>query len=460
MTLAVRRLIYISFMIFFVVAGSVLLFYLQGYRLNISKWQIERTGAIQVESDPTDAIIKINNQVFERKTPTTILGLKPADYTVEVVKAGYQPWRKILTVRPSEVVFSGEIKLWPETNSGTALGIKNLTQTSLSYNGQNLLYLTASVSGSELWLLNLTSGQTRLLARNANRQIINLEWSQTNREILTHEQAAGAMAWQIYNLENNEWENINLPRELNFINVHWGNERNLLYAATATELYEYNRRTQSTRLIWRERLKDFRAHDELIFGLGHQNGEAVTLKILNLSNLQIIPQIESIPLSTNVAFLAAKGKWLPLFDIDRHSLYLLHSPLSSLTAIKQIPEVTTMSWLEGNKFVYTNNFEIWLYDAEKEVSTFIERLSSTLTRAQQYGKQKYIIYSTGAEIWAIEMDERGERQRWRLGSFDSEVQDFFFSPERSSLTVQTMQDIYRLALATSSPNDAPPANSP
>lgn len=448
MTLLRRRILYLSFIAVFIIAGGIILFYLQGYRLNTNneKWQIERTGAIQAESNPQGADILINGQIINDQTPATILSLRPADYEIKLNLNGFQSWLKTLKVEPSEVTFTGEVRLWPETNTGSAAGTNNIINSWLSPNGENLLYLAKPNAGFELWLLNLQSGQSRLLSRQSSYEIINLEWNSSSRDFLTQERSADSVIWRLYNLESNSWEDISLPAGSTFNNVHWGDNRNTAYAATSTELYEINLRTQSSKMIWREKIVDFRIHNELVYAITRNSGEAIALKLLNLSTLKNIPLTESPVLSTNVKFLTDKKDWLPLFDTDRHTLHLLNSPLTESKPVRTLNDITTFSWSAEDDLIITNNFEIWQYNFKDESPSFVERLSTTLSGAQKFGTEPYIVFFTNNEVWAIELDNRGERQRWLIGKFDYNVTGIFISPDYKTLTVQTTNDFYRLDL--------------
>ncbi|MDP3985941.1 MAG: PEGA domain-containing protein [Candidatus Veblenbacteria bacterium] len=460
MTIGSRRFLYLSFIFVFIVAGSALLFFLQGYRFNTDKGKIERTGAIQADSLPEGAVVVLNEQPLDRITPATILSLRPNDYQLELKLDGFQPWHKNLTVSPAAVTFSGPVRLWPNSTIGTALKVGHVTASYLSPNGENLLYLTQPSGGTELWLLNLTSGQDRLLQRTAATEITNVEWAITSREVLLQERENNTIDWHIFSLETNSWESLPLPTELQVNAVHWGDERHLLYATTAGELYELNRRTQSTKLVWRERLQDYRVHDGLVFGLARGTGEAIDLKVLNLANLQLVPLPNSPTLSTTVFFMPANEEWLPLFDYDRHALYLLHSPLTATEPVRRIPEVTATHWVNEHELVITNNFEIWLYELTEQAPKFVERLSSPLSGAQRYAEEPYLLFVSGGEIWALELDERDARQRWLLAKYDQDVQAMFLSPTGETLIVQTANDLYRVDLTVAPPAAEPPASSP
>src|SRR3989339_1070386 len=157
MTLYSRRILYISFIAVFFIAGGIILFYLQGYRLNTdnNKLQIERTGAIQAESEPKGATINLNGEIVSDKSPATLLSLKPGDYQLGLKLAGFQSWTKTVSVAASEVTFSGEITLWPEPNSCESLGIKKINNSWLSPNG---LFFFQAEDGIRDW--SVTGVQT------------------------------------------------------------------------------------------------------------------------------------------------------------------------------------------------------------------------------------------------------------------------------------------------------------
>ncbi len=460
MTLTKRRWLYNSFIIVFIVAGAALLFYLQGYRLSPPQWQIEKTGAIQATTEPANAQISLNGELFKRLTPTTILSLRPADYEVELKTPGYQTWKKTLRVAPAEVTFTGEVTLWPEANSGTSLNVNGLADSYLAPNHANLLYIVKNGASKELWLLNIKSGTPRLLARNADSLIINIEWSSSSREFLIQEKINNQNSWRIFSVENNEWEELSLPTDLLVNLMHWGEEKNLLYAATTDELYLINRRLHSTKLIWREKIIDFREADGLLFCLTRGYNDSLNLKIFNPSDLHTIPLAETPTLTNSSVFLTSSSSWLPLFDADRHYLYLLHSPLTESKPIRTIPEVTTVGSISDSSLIITNNFEIWSYVFDDDAPKFIERLSTSLSGAWQFADKPYVIFYTGKEVWVVEMDNRGERQRWLIGKYDQDITDIFVSSEADSLIIQTTNNLYKTELKPSLLPSWQPVGSP
>ncbi len=447
MNLTVRRFIYLAFFaIFFIVAASLLL-YLQGYRYNSVKHKLERTGAIMVDSQPSGVNIFLNDVPGRHKTPTTLGSLWPQNYTIRLEADGYQVWHKQLTVKPSVVTFTGKVHLWPNPATGEVAAIGKINRTELSPDRENLLYNINSGLNAGLWIINLVSGKSTLLDRSTINSFAYLEWSPSGRQFLAAGSGNGLATWQIYNLALQNWQKLNLPTGIKIKAVHWGQSDDEVYFSTPDEVYLFDRNTNITKLIWREMLNDFRIHDGLIFALGGNQSSSVTVKLLDLSNLQIILLNQPAGLSNNLEFLPAGHDWLPLFDYDRHSLYLLHSPLSESKPIRRLPEVTTLDWSpDYDRVLLTNNIEIWDYQIKEDKLNFILRLGSPFGRTRYYLKEPYLLMAIDKEIWALELDTRDIQQRWLLARYDKTIEDIFLSVDGKTLTVQTADKLYRLNL--------------
>ncbi|MFZ5391554.1 MAG: PEGA domain-containing protein [Patescibacteria group bacterium] len=456
MNLFWRRFIYIGFFIVFFIIAFVLLFYLQGYRYDLNNRRLHQIGALMADSLPTKASLFLNDQLTSYQTPTTVQSLQPQDYQVKLDLAGFQPWQKKLTVNPALVTFTGQVRLWPNTQDSQLISDGQINGALLSPNKENLLYQIPSGLNSGLWLLNLSSGQTALLKRQAGLILKNLEWSPSSRYFLTEQNDNGKLSWQIYSLSDNTWQNINPPSDLKIKKLHWGDDEDLVFLATDNELYSFDFGSGSKKLIWREVLSDFRVHDNLIFALTIRSNQTLALKALNLSNLQVVLFDDPPALSSNVKFLPANQPrgWLPLFDLDRHTLYLLHSPLTELTPIRRLPEVNSLDWSpDGQRLVLTNNFEIWDYTIEDNKLNLLLRLGSAFTLGRYFNQEPYLIVASGKEIWSLELDDRDKQQRWLLTELNSEIQDIYLDPKGKNLVILTADGLSRLTVDPNEPSD-------
>ncbi len=460
MELTHRRVLYLSFITVFVLGGAFLLLYLQGYRYNPSKGKVERTGAVAAETEPQGATLVLNGTVQQRPTPVTAQPLPPGDYDVVLQKTGYQTWHKRLPVRPSEVTFTGPVRLWPTPQQGDRIAGTAVTTTELSPNGESLLYRSMGGLSSGLWILNLRSGDAALITRPARARVVATEWSPESRELLLTEESATGRTFRVYDLETSRSEALALPDSLEARAAHWGEDNHTVFVATDRELYEHSRRTGATKLVWRESLQDFRVHDGLVFGLA-RSGDGFSLELLNRRNLELVPFESPVALSTELSFLAPHGDWLPLYDQGRHTLLLLRSPLETNHYARKLPEVTAIDWAEGgNRLILTNNFEIWEYRLEEDKLNLLLRVSEPLAQARAYLNTPYLLYATGHKVWALELDNRDEQQRWLLGSYPSAVEDLFLDRLGEYANVKTVSGFYRFKLGEPTVADELRAGSP
>ena len=91
----------------------VIISYSLGYKIDFHALKIYKTGIIRLKSNPAGAFIYLNGKQYRDITPARVENLKPGAYSVEVVREGFYPWQKEITVRPNMVTEAGDIVLFP-----------------------------------------------------------------------------------------------------------------------------------------------------------------------------------------------------------------------------------------------------------------------------------------------------------------------------------------------------------
>ncbi len=120
MTAHVRRTWFYALTLLFVISAIGLLFYSNGWRLDLETFQINKFGALFVEatipSDISLAIEKTNIQLSPGllRNGTLIANLFPKTYLIQAQKSGYQTWSKNFSIKPSLVTRTYPIVLVPE----------------------------------------------------------------------------------------------------------------------------------------------------------------------------------------------------------------------------------------------------------------------------------------------------------------------------------------------------------
>ena len=113
MTLRYRRIIYLVFIAVFLIIAPIITLYSTGYRYNFKKNKIEKTGILNIDSQPRGALIYLNGQ-YQNKTPARFTNLLPDRYQVKVEKDGYYPWQKDLEVKSNLTTFAKDIVLFKQ----------------------------------------------------------------------------------------------------------------------------------------------------------------------------------------------------------------------------------------------------------------------------------------------------------------------------------------------------------
>lgn len=111
MKLIYRRIFFWCSVVIFFTLGPALIMYAQGYRFEFTNRSLVSTGTLVVSSQPVNALISLNGQSLNDKTPLTIESLTPGEYTLALSADGYWPWEKRLTIEQNGSTFASDILL-------------------------------------------------------------------------------------------------------------------------------------------------------------------------------------------------------------------------------------------------------------------------------------------------------------------------------------------------------------
>jgi hypothetical protein len=115
-----RIALFYTFVFLFLLAGTAVLLYSSGWRIDFETGKVQKIGAIYIKANLKDLTIKINNKVYPDdsgilQSGTLVSNLLPKAYKVEISKQGYLPYHKTVTVQPSRVEELLNVQLIPET---------------------------------------------------------------------------------------------------------------------------------------------------------------------------------------------------------------------------------------------------------------------------------------------------------------------------------------------------------
>ena len=136
---------------------SIAIQYAKGNYRFTQKGFAPETGLLNANSFPSGAEVYIDGELLTATDNT--LYLKPGDYSVEIRKEGYSPWKKQLAIR-SELVTQTNAQLFPTAPSFSPLTLTGVTILSTSPDGQKVVFYTNTAQTKDkngLYLLELSN---------------------------------------------------------------------------------------------------------------------------------------------------------------------------------------------------------------------------------------------------------------------------------------------------------------
>ena len=184
MNIAYRRLIAFFFILAFIILAPVLLYYTAGYRYDLKKGEVQKTGSLVLSSIPRNAEILLNDKLQDTKSPSRLNNILPGDYEITLQKEGYHSWNKKLSVKISETTFAENVVLFKKSGPEKILDEK-VNMISFSPEGKYALLKVSQFSQDFLYLLNLSNQKVNLIY-NDDTKLDNLQvtWAPDDSKML------------------------------------------------------------------------------------------------------------------------------------------------------------------------------------------------------------------------------------------------------------------------------------
>lgn len=416
MTLKVRRILSLIFILLFLLIAPAIVLYAAGFKLSKNGFFIQKTGIFIIDSNPRGAKIFINGQVqkdfigsfFNKNsfitTPAKIKGLLPGEYDLTLELNGYSSWQKKLTISPGASTFAEDIYLF-KNDLPIQITPAKIESINLSSNKNPALILSAG----QLTFFNLAD-ETKKSVDQINLKGKNVAWSADGQKLVIDN--------YLYDLSD-----LNVKTDLNkfpgAFNYKW--QGNTLCFQDKTSIYQLdstNSPIKITRQLADKKFDDFLIKDGDLYLIDKSGPTTDLLEVINIASGERIKSI-SLPVSADYSFINPEQSLLNLYDETKKILYLVdpsaayYSPL-----VEVINNIKTTFWVNSDNLLYAGDYEIWLYNLPTKKKTLITRVSETINRAIMHPNKNYIVYSTGKTLNAIELDEREKRNIAELAKFD------------------------------------------
>ncbi|MFH2118360.1 MAG: PEGA domain-containing protein, partial [Candidatus Paceibacterota bacterium] len=106
----------------------------------------KETGLLNANSFPTGAEVYVDGELMTATDNT--LYLSPGEYSVEIRKEGFSPWKKSLVIK-KELVTQTNAQLFPTTPSLSPLTLSGATNITTSPDGQKIIFYTNSLHNED-----------------------------------------------------------------------------------------------------------------------------------------------------------------------------------------------------------------------------------------------------------------------------------------------------------------------
>ncbi|MBI2334941.1 PEGA domain-containing protein [Candidatus Daviesbacteria bacterium] len=188
-----RFIITVVTLLVIVMAAGVAIFLAKGYTFSPAEKRIVGTGIITVSSQPDSASVYIDGHLTTA-TNATISSLSPKQYSVRIIKEGFIPWEKQITVKEG-LVTEVKVTLFPAIPTIYPLTFTGVLNPVLSPDGDKLAYLVPSGKKAGVWVWTMAKNQPIAFTRSSEpHQIATnavtdfskaaLRWSADSKQVL------------------------------------------------------------------------------------------------------------------------------------------------------------------------------------------------------------------------------------------------------------------------------------
>lgn len=383
-----RKIVYLVFWLIFLVSAPLVLLYTSGYRYNFDKGRVQKTGIMIISTLPKKASILLNGKAVEGKaTPTEIRNVLPGDYEITLAKDGYHDWRKKLPVYENSTTFAEKVMLWKKSQP-QALSRLQTSAWSLSPDGKKTAFAD---EGGRIYILSLEDSSFRQLAA-AEAKPKSLAWSPDSKKLL----AKNESGFSVYGIDTDATQK---PTGLRgYSTIRWPqSESGFLYGLDKDGVWKVSLASGRELLAKPGPTDDFLIVDSDLYLI-----EGRQLLRLDLKNPGLPARTVATTANDRYHFVNERYGFITLRnDFGKTALVSRDAAYRTLEF-----DAKRVEWLNKDILLYYSDFEIHLYDFNRNASQIITRLSSPISRSFWHPDGKHVIYASGERLDIVELDDR------------------------------------------------------
>jgi hypothetical protein len=403
-----RAAVTFIFVALFVVTTPLVILYTSGYGINWKRQRIQKTGIIQVETIPSDAQVLLDGVAQKKTTPSPYTRLIPDDYAVQILKRGYIPWQKKLTVKSGETTFATGISLYKDVLPRIALDA-HVDVGAWSDDGKNLAYVADDGKWQEVAVL--ANGTTRvLLARfpHATYSDAALSWSPKGDAVLLTANVAKKGTQVLRFAADGVTATLSVHEHFpsGKLAAHWSQDGSAIIvvnAAGASSVDPANGTVSPLRVA--ADILDADLRGRTVISLRTVRDVDAARVVVERGDGASATTVSELP-PGEWRFMTGTDRYVAASETRKNKLALIDLNDGSVDTA----DATHVRWnAKGTRALLWNDFQISLANLDDDTTTLITRLGTVITDCAWAPAEDGVIYGAANTIAVAEFDNRDRR---------------------------------------------------
>ncbi|MDD5731579.1 MAG: hypothetical protein PHU42_01690 [Patescibacteria group bacterium] len=415
-----KRKLFLKFLYYFFISLVLLalaavclgiIFYASGYQFNWKARKIEKTGMLMINSQEDSLKIFIDKKQVEAVQSRSVVVLSssytltilPGEYDLEIQKDGRIPYDERIKIEPELVTKISDVLLLPDKISDENILTREMTSYSFSPDNKKIVYQTPD---NKVLTYNInTAGEKMLDEKTIPEKIASYTWEvNSGRVALKINKKEGNYYYILdpENLQNSFFLQDKVSSSLFFDSIYFSNfNPDEFFGINKNTLYKINTHSSQTEkiaddishFIQKKSFFYFLDKDASLIQYDPRSYRATII----LEKFELSDDFDLVELN-NAGDIFIKNKGTLYKINDKNDLALIDKAVEDLVAAES-----------QNQFLYTREFEIWIYDSNTKQSKMVTRFSKKIENLQEFFNSRYLIYQQGKDIEAIKKDGKNNQ---------------------------------------------------
>ena len=418
MDIKIRRIIILIFAILFFISAPILILYASGFRYDIKRQKLIKTGNIFLETQGQSNItISLNNAKIDQELnkKAFIKNVIPDTYTISLEKPGYFPWQKKLAVYPSITTFATEILLFAQAKP-QILSELPVEKIYLSPDGKNIVFTTNNDGLVEINRISLANPTPQLIYRLTENSNSKIQWTPSGEFLSITDETKTTL---IENTSNPDL--ITIPHLITTPLLSQTSFEKKIYFVEKNKILDYSIIDKNSKTIYTSKgvlNQSISVVNDKIYFL-ETSKNSTNLMSVTIGN-QVTPTIiATLPSNQTLGIEQIYKKYAIIKQPQTNSLTLVTLPTNN-NSLNLKSDIITLDGQKiyispkEDKLIIQNDFELHLLDLNTNSISIIERSSEVLKSAQWHPDGIHIIITKNSGITISDTSQNQEVENIKI----------------------------------------------